>query len=245
MILRVVSMYGLVVAINIGLMLLVASRNMVIFTAADIANTPFSWMANSFTVGILNTIVVLLFYLVGISFIFQIPKIIQAYVGTSSNLKDGDIKGMEAEKQDVMQYGENVVKGTTAVYKKAMDVVTGKAAVDKIKGIKDWVPGSAIVKDIKRRKNDNIIAKSNKMDMKNAYSEMMGTKNKYGNNQPKPPAGGTSSGDSTPPSNGEKPPVGEGTPTSTNGGATDATPVSTGEASAGQPIPKEKPSDKK
>ena len=162
---KVVSMYGLVVGINLGLLLIPLSQNINLFKPSDFGDLPFVWMRD-LSSGTINFLVQMLFVLVGMYFIFEIPKIVQPFV-----------TGNGKEENEVIAQGEKVIKETSEIYKKAADVVSGRALKDKIKEAADWVPGSAIYKDhvqnIKRKvaaENNQAAEDKAKQDFANAMS---------------------------------------------------------------------------
>ena len=80
MISKVVAMYGFIVGLNLGFLLLTPISSINIITPEMISTVPaFAWMVNLFGASgmaatIMNHFVQILFYLVGIVFIFEIPK---------------------------------------------------------------------------------------------------------------------------------------------------------------------------
>ena len=142
---KMFSAYGLVLGLNLGLALVPLSEKIVLVTPQMMEGTFLSFLPNMFTATCVNYIIQLLFTLVGINFIFRVGKVISYMLFDEAKSPD------KAVTLDTM--GDEVIKGTQEVYKKAGEVISGKALMDKVKGLKGWVPGMAIVDDIKERKN--------------------------------------------------------------------------------------------
>lgn len=147
---KVTAMYGFIIGLNLGFLLLTPISSVNLITPEMLASNPaFAWMTNLFGIGgfgasVINRLIQILFYLVGIWFIFEIPKVVQKFVQAVDQDKD---KGYE----DIISSGEEVKKGVGEYYRKVADVVSGRALVNKVNGIKDFIPGSAIVTDIKNK----------------------------------------------------------------------------------------------
>ena len=140
---KVLSLFGLMIGINLALLLVPIAMEIEIFTPQDLQNTIFGFIPNM-GAAVLNVLFQLLFTLVGISFIFQVTGIVQEFVTSAP---------------DIISEGGSVIEGTTKIYKKAAAVISGKALVDKVKSVKNvtgyrdeggtyhagWIPGSAAI----------------------------------------------------------------------------------------------------
>lgn len=141
---KTLSLYGLMIGINLVLLIIPLGSSIEIFTAADLNQTALSSISN-LSAYALNTFFQILFTIVGINFIFSIGPTIQEFVLPKADKGDTSI----------LDNGEKVVKNVSETYKKASEVITGKnlvSDVKKITGYTDpatgqyvagWIPGSA------------------------------------------------------------------------------------------------------
>ncbi|MBQ8468349.1 MAG: hypothetical protein IJ542_01170 [Clostridia bacterium] len=152
MITRIIAMYGFIIGINLGFLLLYPISNVTLITSDMFARSNLSWLnwnINLFglplfsMVSALNHLIRLLFYLVGVSFIFEIPKIVQGFVYKAD--KNEDYNG------DIVSLGGAVTKGTKETFQKVAKIVSGQALMDTVKSAINFVPGSAIIADRKQR----------------------------------------------------------------------------------------------
>lgn len=140
---KVLSLYGLMIGINLALAMIPICAGIEIFTPQDLQNTVLS-ITPTFSAKMLNYVFQLIFTIVGINMIFKLSSTIQEFV----------FKG-----DDILSEGGKVIKGTTELYKNAFEgisgVVSGKALVETVQGITGytdpktgqyhagWIPGSA------------------------------------------------------------------------------------------------------
>lgn len=173
---KVMSLYGLMIGINLALVMIPICAQVEIFTPQDLQSTMLS-IAPGFSATMLNYIFQLIFTLVGISMIFKLTPMIQELV----------VKG-----DDIVSEGAQVISGTTSLYKKAFenigDVITGKKLVDAVKGVTGytdpqtgqyhagWIPGSAGVDLVNKWKETKYGFDQNKQNLeanKQANKEAM------------------------------------------------------------------------
>lgn len=141
---KVVSMYGLVIGLNLALLLIPLSSSINLITPAmlNLSGSFGAWTAKH-----LNILIQLLFILVGINFIFEVPKFIDFFVQADKDIKK------PGDAVSVVDDGKKVIEESTKVYKKAYDVYTGQSLIKAAKGVLDYVPGSAIPNEIAKRKD--------------------------------------------------------------------------------------------
>lgn len=144
---KVLSLYGLMIGINLALVMIPICASVEIFTPQDLQNTVLS-VAPNLSAKFMNYVFQVLFTLVGINMIFKLSSIIQGFV----------INGDGKKADDIIEDGDAVISGTKELYKKSFEkvsnVVTGKVLVDSVHSVtgytdKDgqyhggWIPGSA------------------------------------------------------------------------------------------------------
>ncbi len=196
---KVLSLYGLMIGINLALVMIPICASVEIFTPQDLQNTVLS-VAPNLSAKLMNYVFQILFTLVGINMIFKLSSMIQGFVINGDGKKAGDI----------MQDGDAVISGTKKLYEdefgKISDVITGKKlikSVQKVTGYTDdkgqyhggWIPGSA-GKDLVNKwketkygfdKNAELTQEAtnnNKEQIKNALAEAQQKKqNKNQNNK--------------------------------------------------------------
>lgn len=170
---KVLSLYGLMIGINLALLMIPICSTIEIFTVNDLQNS--YWIITpGFSVWVLNTIAQLAFTLVGINMIFRLSSMIQQFV-------------LPGDKSDIIKDGGDVIKGTTDLYTKAFktisDVVTLKFAVNAVKstiGYTDeetgqyhpgWIPGSAGVDLVNKWKETRFGFQQNKLNTQEAKNQ--------------------------------------------------------------------------
>lgn len=190
---KVLSLYGLMIGINLALVMIPICASVEIFTPQDLQNTVLS-VAPSFSTTMLNYIFQLIFTLVGISMIFKLTSTIQEFVFSGG---------------DIISEGSKVISGTAGFYKgafgKIKNVVTGKALVETVRGVTGytdpetgqyhagWIPGSA-GKDLvnkwketkygfdKNQQNFEANKQTNKEAIQKALADAKANKNNNRNN---------------------------------------------------------------
>lgn len=137
---KVLSLYGLLIGINLVILLIPISMEIELFTPFDLQNTILGAIPHA-SARYLNILFQILFTVVGISFIFDAGSIIQEFVGKGS---------------DIIAEGGKLTESVSKTYKKAGQVVSGEALIHSVKnitGYRDesgqyhagWIPGSAFI----------------------------------------------------------------------------------------------------
>lgn len=176
---KLVSIYGVVVGVNIVLLLFPAIDNLNLITPTMIQQAiSLHWLPSSVTADFLNFLVEILFMLVAFTSIQSAAKIIESLITSS---KTEDVGGIISD-------GEMVVNDLKKLPQTIGNVVTGKIILDVGKKAIDtatsFIPGSAIVADIHDRvkhKKDQAGMQSSidslKDDMKSGKSDVLGGEN--------------------------------------------------------------------
>ena len=136
---KALSLYGLVMGINLTLILIPISMEIEIFAPTDMSGTVFGFVP-SYAIPYMNAIFQIFFLVVGISFIFDSGKVIQSII---EKQKDAS-KASDMEKQ-----GGDVFKGTKSVLEEAAGGVAGKNAVKAVKFVTGFIPGISAAKAAK------------------------------------------------------------------------------------------------
>lgn len=138
---KVLSLYGLMIGINLALLLIPLSTGLKLFTAQDLQNTIFGFMPG-ISAQYINVLFQILFTLVGITFIFNTSKIVQEFVAKGS---------------DIVADGKKLTDEVKKVFEKAGKVASGAILLDSVKNITGyvdpatgqyhagWIPGSSFI----------------------------------------------------------------------------------------------------
>ena len=148
---KVISMYGLILGLHLSFMLITVSSSISLFTVQDLQHTFLSVITQD-TLPFFNMLFQLLFYLVGVTYIFGAGKTIQALITDDKTVPD------------IVADGESLTKNVKGVYEKARDVVSGKVLLNSVKNITGYtdpktgqytpgfIPGSALIGAMSQRK---------------------------------------------------------------------------------------------
>ena len=172
---KLLSIYGVVVGINLVLLVCPIIYSVEIFSPADIQKAytfkllPISF-ASYYGAGIVNFILQFLFVFVSFSSIEKFIKITEG-LATNWQAKDDD-KDMETSKKlgAILKDGENVVNDLKKLPQKAADIISYKVVVDAVDKVKStltgFIPGSAIISELKKDKADKLQQEYRKQNIK-------------------------------------------------------------------------------
>ena len=178
---KVTSMYGLILGINLGLLLVPLSGSINLITAEMLSTMKISWLSGKFGVFLFNKLIQIFFYLVGFNFIFEIPIVVQRYVedvavkDQEKAQKEGKNSGKyKSAVSDPVGEGQNIVGQFKKSANDVKDFVSGRKLMKDLEKAKEYIPGSAIVSDLKQKRDNMTLQGKTKQVTKQAIENLKG-----------------------------------------------------------------------
>ncbi len=152
---KTISAYGVMIGLNLFFILCPAIKSIShLFTQADLDSLAEGNFLRGVSPGFINSVSELLFMLVALTMIQTAPGIIQDFVNTSKTKAEVTKMGDDAKKN---VKGMTADVGATISGSKALDFVRGEKGKGFMGNLKNFVPGSAIYDEVKKKfkKSDN------------------------------------------------------------------------------------------
>lgn len=152
---KTISAYGVMIGLNLFFILCPAIKSIShLFTQADLDSLAEGNFLRGVSPGFINSVSELLFMLVALTMIQTAPGIIQDFVNTSKTKSEVTKMGDDAKKN---VKGMTADVGATISGSKALDFVRGEKGKGFMGNLKNFVPGSAIYDEVKKKfkKSDN------------------------------------------------------------------------------------------